>query len=79
MIFQSLRTVFLVGIAIAGLGILVTFLEKEDKLRTKLNTEFGLDEEKKEDAERARTMSNDGTDEFALTAIESARQAQPVP
>lgn len=79
MILQSLRTVFFVGIAFAGLGFLVTFLEKEVKLRTKLNTEFGLDEKRQEDTERGRAMSNDGPDEFALTAVESARQAQPLP
>ncbi|PIG79299.1 macrolide phosphotransferase k [Aspergillus arachidicola] len=44
-VFQkSLRTVWLVAIAFAGLGLLVTLAEKEVKLRDKLNTKFGLDE-----------------------------------
>ncbi|KAB8209605.1 major facilitator superfamily domain-containing protein [Aspergillus parasiticus] len=44
-VFQkSLRTVWLVAIAFAGLGLLVTLVEKEVKLRDKLNTKFGLDE-----------------------------------
>lgn len=32
------------AIAFAGLGLLVTLVEKEVKLRDKLNTKFGLDE-----------------------------------
>ncbi|RAQ71783.1 macrolide phosphotransferase k [Aspergillus flavus] len=44
-VFQkSLRTVWLVAIAFAGLGLLVTLVEREVKLRDKLNTKFGLDE-----------------------------------
>lgn len=37
---------WLVGIAFAGLGFFMTFLEKEITLRTKLNTKFGIDETK---------------------------------
>ncbi|KAH8651397.1 major facilitator superfamily domain-containing protein [Xylariales sp. PMI_506] len=38
----ALRTVWLVGIAFAGLGFFVTFVEKEIKLRDELNTEYGI-------------------------------------
>ncbi|OTB14866.1 hypothetical protein K445DRAFT_334359 [Daldinia sp. EC12] len=44
---QSLQTVWLVGIAFGGLGFLLTLLEKEIKLRDKLDTKYGLEEGKK--------------------------------
>lgn len=50
---QSLRTIWRVGIAFAGLGFLLTFLEKEVKLRDKLNTEFGIDEKREERRSRS--------------------------
>ncbi|KAK8074711.1 major facilitator superfamily protein [Apiospora hydei] len=42
----ALRTCWLVGIAFAGLGFLVTFVEKEITLRDVLNTEFGMEDKK---------------------------------
>jgi hypothetical protein len=45
---DALRTVWLVGIAFCSLGFLFTFLEKEIKLRDKLDTEFGMEQEKQE-------------------------------
>jgi hypothetical protein len=42
----ALRTCWLVGIAFAGLGFLLTFVEKEIELSTELNTEFGIEEKK---------------------------------
>jgi hypothetical protein len=44
MLFKSLHTVWLVGIAFSSLGLIVTLFEKEVKLRDKLDTKFGLDE-----------------------------------
>lgn len=44
---QSLRRAWHVGIPFAGVGLLVCFLEREIKLRTTLDTEFGLADEKK--------------------------------
>lgn len=44
---QALRTVWLVSIAFAAVGLLLVFLEKEIVLRTGLETEFGLEDEKK--------------------------------
>ena len=41
-----MRTVWLVGVAFAALACLLTLLEREVKLRDKLNTEFGIDEKK---------------------------------
>ncbi|KAF7586606.1 hypothetical protein BBP40_008633 [Aspergillus hancockii] len=41
---KSLRTVWLAGIAFSGIGLIVTLVEKEVKLRDKLDTRFGLDE-----------------------------------
>lgn len=48
---RALRTSWLVGIAFAGLGFLLTFVEKEIDLRTHLNTDFGIEGEKKRDVE----------------------------
>jgi hypothetical protein len=45
----ALRTVWLIGIAFAGLGFLLVFVEKEIELRKELNTEFGMEERKKDD------------------------------
>ncbi|KJZ70894.1 hypothetical protein HIM_09720 [Hirsutella minnesotensis 3608] len=44
---SSLRTVWYVGVALAGFGWLLIWLEKEVTLRSKLNTKFGLEEKKK--------------------------------
>ncbi|KAF2485971.1 major facilitator superfamily domain-containing protein [Neohortaea acidophila] len=49
-VFQgALRTVWLVGVGFAGLGFLVTFLEKDVLLREQVNSEFGMQEVKKTD------------------------------
>lgn len=45
---DALRMVWLVGVAVAGVGFLVVFLERELKMRTELNTEYGLKEKKKD-------------------------------
>ena len=44
---QAMRTVWYVGLAFALLGLVVTLFEKEVTLRTALETEFGMVEEKK--------------------------------
>jgi MFS family permease len=44
---ESLRSVWLVGTGVAGVGFLVVFLEREIKLRRTLDTKFGLREKKK--------------------------------
>ena len=43
---ESLKLVWQVAIGISGLGFLLVFLEKEVKLRTELETEFGMEEKK---------------------------------
>jgi hypothetical protein len=45
----ALRQVWLIGIAFAGIGLLIVFVEKEVELRNELNTEFGMEERKKND------------------------------
>ncbi|OQN96128.1 hypothetical protein B0A48_18043 [Cryoendolithus antarcticus] len=45
----ALRVVWLVGIAFAGVGLLLVFLEKEVALSNSLNTEFGIQGTKKSD------------------------------
>ncbi|KAI3326230.1 macrolide phosphotransferase k [Xylariaceae sp. AK1471] len=50
---KALRTVWLVGIAFGGLGFLVIFIEKEIKLRDKLDTKYGIDEKDKEKESKA--------------------------
>jgi hypothetical protein len=45
----ALRMVWLIGIAFAGIGFLLVFVEKEIELRNELNTEFGMEERKKND------------------------------
>ena len=46
---RALRTVWLVGIAFAGVGMLLAFVEKDIPLRRDLNTEFGMEGRKKDD------------------------------
>ncbi|KAI6084191.1 putative efflux pump antibiotic resistance protein [Hypoxylon rubiginosum] len=46
---QSLRIVWLIGVAFGGVGFLITFLEKEVQLRDKLETKYGLEEKKNEE------------------------------
>jgi hypothetical protein len=45
----ALRVVWLIGIAFAGIGFLLVFVEKEIEPRNELNTEFGMEERKKND------------------------------
>jgi hypothetical protein len=45
---DSLKLVWEVAVAVAGLGFLLVFVEKEVKLRTALNTEFGIKKQDKE-------------------------------
>jgi len=56
---RALRTVWLIGIAFAGLGFLLTFLEKEVSLRDKLNTDFGMETEKEQPGD-AKVVPSDG-------------------
>lgn len=70
---QALRTVWLVGIAVAGLGLVVVFAEKEIKLRDKLNTEFGMDERKRDDDTASPETAN-----IALSTVPSPRDIRPL-
>ena len=45
---SSLKTVWQVGIAFAGVGFLLVFLIKHVELRTDLDTKYGLEEKQKE-------------------------------
>lgn len=54
----ALRVVWLIGIAFAGIGFLLVFVEKEIELRNELNTEFGMEERKKDDDLPARSEVN---------------------
>ena len=45
----AVQYVWYIGLAFSLLGFLVVFAEKEIVLRTELNTEFGLDKERKEE------------------------------
>jgi hypothetical protein len=60
----ALRQVWLIGIAFAGIGFLLVFVEKEVELRNELNTEFGMEERKKNDDLPVR--SEDGIELNAL-------------
>lgn len=44
---KSMQLVWLVGIAFAGIGFLITFVEKEVKLRDELDTKYGMKENAK--------------------------------
>lgn len=44
---KSMQLVWLVGIAFAGIGFLITFVEKEVKLRDELGTKYGMKENAK--------------------------------
>lgn len=45
---KSMQTVWYVGLAFAGLGLVVTLFEKEIELRKNLETKFGLADDKKD-------------------------------
>jgi hypothetical protein len=47
---RSLRTVWYVAVAFAGLAFLVTFIEKEVELKDKHETKFGIQEKSEKDA-----------------------------
>ena len=53
----ALQVVWLIGIAFAGIGFLLVFVEKEIELRKELNTEFGMEERKKNDDIPTRSES----------------------
>ena len=62
----ALQVVWLIGIAFAGIGFLLVFVEKEIELRKELNTEFGMEERKKDDdlptrSERGIELVAEGT------------------
>ncbi|RYP12299.1 hypothetical protein DL765_007410 [Monosporascus sp. GIB2] len=54
---QALRTVWYVAVAFAGLGFLITLIEKEIKLRDKLETKYGIEEEKKAEQDASQERS----------------------
>jgi hypothetical protein len=70
---QALRTVWLVGIPFCGLGFLFTFLEKEIKLRDELETEFGIEEDKKD----VKIGQPSGAVDITLAAIPTTREPGP--
>ena len=45
---QALRKTYVIGVAFGGFAFLLSLLEREATLRTELETEFGLEERKKE-------------------------------
>jgi hypothetical protein len=49
---DSVKLVWEVAIAVAGLGFLFVFVEKEIKLRESLNTDFGMKEKSKKTGTR---------------------------
>ncbi|KAK7999854.1 hypothetical protein PG990_012454 [Apiospora arundinis] len=62
----ALRMCWLVGIAFAGLGFLITFVEKEIDLREELNNEFGMEDMKK----TPESTSNEG---IAMSVVKDSR------
>jgi beta-lactamase regulating signal transducer with metallopeptidase domain len=44
---DALKVVWIVGAVITGLGFLLVFVEREIKLRTELESEYGMKEKKK--------------------------------
>lgn len=70
----ALRVVWLIGIAFAGIGFLLVFVEKEIELRKELNTEFGMEERKKNDDLPAR--SEGGGIELAASSTAAGRSSQ---
>ncbi|KAK4150316.1 general substrate transporter [Chaetomidium leptoderma] len=59
---SSIKIVWYVGTAFAGLGWLLVWLEKEVTLRSKLNTKFGIEEKKKEDEEKMAKNGEENKD-----------------
>lgn len=50
---SALRRVFWIGAIFSGLGVLLVLIEKEVPLRKQLDTEYGIQKKKAEDAEKA--------------------------
>jgi hypothetical protein len=69
----ALRVVWLIGIAFAGIGFLLVFVEKEIELRNELNTEFGMEERKKNDDLPAQS---EGGIELAASGTVAGRSSQ---
>ena len=68
----AMKTVWLIGIAFAGLGFLVTFFEGEVKLRDDLNTDYGMEGEKKTPVDTPATAPVD----ILLSPVPRKRQAR---
>ncbi|KAK4243069.1 general substrate transporter [Corynascus novoguineensis] len=59
---SSIKIVWYVGTAFAGLGWLLVWLEKEVSLRSKLNTKYGIKEDKKKEDEEKTLNGKENKD-----------------
>ena len=69
---DSLKVVWIFATAMAGLGLLLVFLERETVLRTKLETKFGLEDEKKAGGQKKHTKHSISREPLVERDIEMA-------
>ena len=65
-----MRVVWYAGIAFAGLGWLLVWLEREVPLRSKVNSKFGLEEKQKKEADVEKGASEQAVAESTTTIID---------
>ncbi|KAL5118650.1 hypothetical protein ACEQ8H_003501 [Pleosporales sp. CAS-2024a] len=75
----SLRSVWILFAVLAGLGFLLTFLEKEYKMRTELNTAYGLKPPKSTLTSTATTPAMSRPTSGAATPLESGSSGTVTP
>ena len=67
---DALKQVWEIGIVFSGVSFLLVFLEKEIKLRTELDTEYGLEKEKKQaDAEASKAVGTESKTDKPENAV----------
>ncbi|KAL2181895.1 general substrate transporter [Thermothelomyces heterothallicus CBS 202.75] len=73
---SSIKIVWYVGTAFAGLGWLLVWLEKEVTLRSKLNTKFGIEEKKKEEEDEEKAKNGGENKDGEESKADGAKRAE---
>lgn len=76
---DSLKYVWRLSVIFSGISFLLVFLEKQIKMRTELETEYGLSEEndKKKDSEMGENMEEAGQENGVAMATEKPVEISP--
>ncbi|KAI1176371.1 multidrug resistance protein fnx1 [Nemania sp. FL0916] len=59
---DSLKFIWYISVVFSGLSFFIVFLEKQIKMRTELDTEYGITDEKKNDSEQAVAVTEEKKD-----------------